>query len=97
MNVFPFVFTNTNVPRFRPCGPGGGRLPPLQWGYHDWGHTIHPHRLYIQRGGRQVAAPTGPSDVYRFVGTVLVSKRGGRQIAAPTCTSVSGTVHPHGL
>ena len=33
----------------------GGRLPPLQWGYHNAGHTIHPHRLYIQRGGRQVA------------------------------------------
>ena len=27
----------------------------------------------------------------------LYSKRGGRQIAAPTGTSVSGTIHPHGL
>ena len=31
-NVFPFAITNKNVPRFRPYGPVGGRLPPLQWG-----------------------------------------------------------------
>ena len=36
----------------------GGRLPPLQWVYHIIRCTIHPHGLYIQRGGRQVAAPT---------------------------------------
>ena len=68
----------TTAPALRPVG---GRLPPLQWGYHIGGHTIHPHRLYIQRGGRLIAAPTGPSDVYRFVGTVPVSKHGGRHIA----------------
>ena len=45
----------TTIPALR---PGGGRLPPLQWGYHVLGCTIQPHRLYIQRGGRLVAAPT---------------------------------------
>ena len=33
----PLVDTNTNVPRFRPSGPGSGRLPPLQGVYHIWG------------------------------------------------------------
>ena len=49
--------TDTNVPRFR-LPPDGGRLPPLHRGYHVSGGTIHPHRLYIQRGGRLIAAPT---------------------------------------
>ena len=31
-DVSGLAVTNVNVPRFRPCGPGGGRLPPLQWG-----------------------------------------------------------------
>ena len=57
-DVSGLAVADTNVPRFRSCGPGGGRLPPLQWGYHDWGDTVHPHRLYIQHGGRQIAAPT---------------------------------------
>ena len=33
-DVSGLAVTNVNVPRFRPCGPVGGRLPPLQWGYH---------------------------------------------------------------
>ena len=47
-NVFPFTVTNTNVQRLRPCGPVGGRLPPLQWGvpHFGWYHlppqVIHP-------------------------------------------------------
>ena len=55
---FALSVTNSNVPRFRPSGPVGGRLPPLQWVYHVSGGTIHLHRLYVPRGGRQIAAPT---------------------------------------
>ena len=58
LGLAPLDDTNTNVPRFRPSGPGGGRLPPLQWGVPYLGCTIQRHRLYIQRGGRQIAAPT---------------------------------------
>ena len=31
---------------------------PLHWVYRVLGNTIQPHRLYLQRGGRQIAAPT---------------------------------------
>ena len=71
----PLDVTNTNVPRFRPSGPVGGRLPPLQWGYHVSGATIQPHRLYIQRGGRQIAAPTytSVSDTIPFTRVICVT------------------------
>ena len=38
-------------------GLDGGRLPPLQWGYHISGDTIQPNRLYSKRGGRQICRP----------------------------------------
>ena len=47
-DVSCLAVTNTNVPQFRPCGPDGGRLPPLQWGvpcfgwYHSTAQVIRP-------------------------------------------------------
>ena len=46
---------------------GASPSPGLEWRWVNaatlfrvWGDTIQPHRLYMPRGGRQVAAPTGP-------------------------------------
>ena len=36
----------------------GDESSPLHWVYHILRDTIHPHRLYSERGGRQIAAPT---------------------------------------
>ena len=34
-----------------------------------WRNTIHPHRLYIPRGGRQIAAPTSMYHVFHILRT----------------------------
>ena len=39
-------------------GLDGDESSPLHCVYRVWGFTIHRHRLYLPRGGRQVAAPT---------------------------------------
>ena len=36
----------------------GDESSPLHWVYRVLGNTIQPHWLYLQRGGRQIAAPT---------------------------------------
>ena len=53
----PWDATDTNVQRvaLRPMAADCRRYSGV---YHVLGGTIHPHRFNIQRGGRQVAAPT---------------------------------------
>ena len=59
----------------------GGNLPPAthrypsrtdktvsRWMYR-WGGPIQPHRLYSQRGGRQIAAPTSTYHVFDILRT----------------------------
>ena len=42
------------------------------FGFHIWGDTIYPHKLYSQRGGRLIAAPTGvtPFNHTGYIGDV---------------------------
>ena len=62
-NVFAFVVTKTNVPRLRPCGPVGGRLPPL--------HRMRPtlRRFIIRLKTRYVAG--GQLPPLRYICFVL--------------------------
>ena len=41
-------------------------------GFRIWGDTIHPHRLYSERSGRQIAVPT---DVVPFTHTGYIHER----------------------
>ena len=42
----------------QPLAGAGWRWVNAATLFHIWGGTIHPHRLLLPRGGRQVAAPT---------------------------------------
>ncbi len=83
---------------------GASPSPGLEWRWVNaatlfrvWGDTIQPHRLYMPRGGRQVAAPTGPISGGTVQPHRLYMPRGGRQVAAPTGPISGGTIHPHKL
>ena len=62
----PWDATDTNVQRvaLRPMAADCRRYSGV---YHVLGGTIHPHRFNIQRGGRQVAAPTVMYNVFRIL------------------------------
>ena len=49
-------FNHTKCIHYVACGDESS---PLHWVYRISGDTILPHRLYPQRGGRLIAAPTG--------------------------------------
>ena len=58
------------------------------------GGFVYPHRLYLQRGGRQIAAPTDTPGGIPFNRTGYSRNVAWRWIIAAT---LRGTIHPHRL
>ena len=73
---------------------------PFHFGRDDMsvGGSIQPHRLYSERGGRQIAAPTDtPVGDTVYPHGLYLPRSGTAHRPFPTVSLVGGFFHPHGL